>query len=126
MSHREPHAATEPRTGAVMGMRGCETAAECRSDRPGHRLHAMQERLAVTTASKWVDAIVLGVDEHGFATVAELGDAADDRDPVDGNVRRIWHHDAFEGALAPGEPVAIHALYGVLAQGRQRFSVAEA
>jgi hypothetical protein len=126
MSHREPHAATEPRTGAVMGMRGCETAAECRSDRPGHRLHAMQERLAVTTASKWVDAIVLGVDEHGFATVAEFGDAADDRDPVDGNVRRIWHHDAFEGALAPGEPVAIHALYGVLARGRQRFSVADA
>ncbi|MDF2575802.1 MAG: hypothetical protein K0S05_2714 [Agromyces sp.] len=125
MSHREPHAATEPRTGAVMGMRGCEIAAECRSDRPGHRLHAMQERLAVTTASKWVDAIVLGVDEHGFATVAEFSD--DDRDPVDGsNVRRVWHHDAFEGALAPGEPVAIHALYGVLARGRQRFSVAGA
>ena len=124
MSHREPHAATEPRTGAVMGMRGCEIAAECGSDRPGHRLHAMQERLAVTTASKWVDAIVVGVDEHGFATVAELG--GDDRDAADGNVRRVWHHDAFEGALAPGEPVAIHALYGVLARGRQRFSVADA
>lgn len=54
MSHREPHAATEPCTGAVMGMRGCE------------------------------------------------------------------------GAPAPGEPVAIHALYGVLARGRQRFSVADA
>jgi hypothetical protein len=52
MSHREPHAATEPHTGAVMGMRGCESAAECRSDRPGHGLHVMQERLAATTASR--------------------------------------------------------------------------
>lgn len=120
MSHREPHAATEPRTGRVMGMRGCESAAECRSDRPGHGLHAMQERLAVTTASKWVDAIVVAIDEHGFATLAEFGDGDH------AGVRRVWHHDAFEGALAPGEPVAIHALYGVLARGRQRFSVAEA
>lgn len=121
MSHREPHAATEPRTGAVMGMRGCESAAECRSERPGHGLHAMQERLAVTTATKWVDAIVVGVDEHGFATLAALGEGDDG-----GGLRRVWHHDAFEGALAPGEPVAIHALYGVLARGRQRFSVADA
>ncbi|WP_448809290.1 hypothetical protein [Agromyces bauzanensis] len=117
MSHREPHAATEPRQGEVMGMRGCESAATCRSDRPGHGLHPMQERLAVTTASKWIDAIVIGVDEHGFASLAELGGDA---------VRRVWHHEAFEGALAPGEPVAIHALYGVLARGRQRFSVADA
>lgn len=122
MSHREPHAAAEPRTGAVMGMRGCESATECRSDRPGHGLHPMQERLAVTTASKWVDAIVVGVDEHGFATLTELGDGDGDH----GSVRRVWHHDGFEGALAPGEPVAIHALYGVLARGRQRFSVADA
>lgn len=48
MSHREPHAATGPRRGEVMGMRGCESATTCRSDRPGHRLHPMQERLAVT------------------------------------------------------------------------------
>jgi len=117
MSHRESHAATEPRTGAVMGMRGCETAAECRSDRPGHGLHAMQERLAATTASKWVDVIVIGVDTEGFATLAEFG--------VDA-VRRVWHHDGFEGVLVPGEPVALHSLYGVLARGEARFSVAYA
>lgn len=117
MSHREPHAATEPHTGAVMGMRGCESAAECRSDRPGHGLHVMQERLATTTASKWVDVIVIAVDDDGFATLAEI-----ERD----NVRRVWHHDGFEGALAVGEPVALHAVYGVLARGSERFSVADA
>jgi hypothetical protein len=117
MSHREPHATTEPRTGAVMGMRGCESAAACRSDRPGHGLHAMQERLAVTTASKWIDAIVTAVDGEGFATLAEFGGES---------VRRVWHHDAFAGALAVGEPVALHEVYGVLARGATRFSVAYA
>jgi hypothetical protein len=117
MSHREPHAATETHTGAVMGMRGCESAAECRSDRPGHGLHAMQERLAATTASKWVDAIVIAADGDGFATLADI-----ERDTV----HRVWHHDAFEGALAVGEPVALHAVYGVLARGTERFSVADA
>lgn len=134
MTHREPHATTEPRTGAVTGMRGCESAAQCRSERPGHVLHPMQERLAVATASKWIDAIVIAVDGHGFATLAELGDAdgpdadgpdADGPDADRPGVRRLWHHEAFAGALAPGTPVAIHALYGVLASGRRRFSVAE-
>ena len=117
MSHREPHAATEPRTGQVMGMRGCETAAGCRSDRPGHRLHAMQDRLASTTTTKWVDAFVIGVDAEGFATLEELGGGA---------VRRVWHHDAFQGVLHVGEPVALHDVYGVLARGPERFSVADA
>lgn len=117
MSHHEPHATTEPRTGAAMGMRGCESASECRSDRPGHGLHAMQDRLAATTASKWIDAVVAGVDAHGFATVVGFHD---------GEVHRVWHHDAFGDALRAGEPVALHTLYGVLARGRDRFSVAYA
>jgi hypothetical protein len=116
MSHREPHAATEPQQGAVMGMRGCELAAECRSDRPGHGLHPMQQRLAAATPSKWLDAIVLGVDEAGFATLATL----------DGELRRVWHHDGFGGALAPGDPVALHGVYGVVADGAAQFSVADA
>ena len=116
MSHREPHAATEPRTGTVMGMRGCESATECSSDRPGQGLHAMQQRLAATTASKWIDGIVSTTDEAGFATIAGL----------DGTIRRVWHHDAFGGALHEGDPVAVHAIYGVLAGGAGRFSVAYA
>jgi len=100
-----------------MGMRGCVTASECRSDRPGHGLHAMQERLATTTASKWIDAVVSGVDALGFATVVGFHD---------GEVHRIWHHDVFGDGLRAGEPVALHALYGVLARGADRFSVAYA
>jgi hypothetical protein len=117
MTHREPHATTEPRTGEVMGMRGCEAAAECESHRPGHGLHLMQERLAAATASRWIDAIVADVDDAGFVTLADFGT---------GDLRRVWHHDAFDGALSVGEPVALHGVYGVLARGDERFSVADA
>jgi hypothetical protein len=116
MSHREPHAPTEPRQGAVMGMRGCEVASECRSERPGHGLHAMQRRLAAATPSKWRDAIVVAVDDAGFTTLATL----------DGELRRVWHHDGFGGALAAGDPVALHAVYGVVAVGTAQFSIADA
>ncbi len=116
MSHREPHAPAEPRRGASMGMRGCELASECRSDRPGHGLHAMQQRLAAATPSKWLDAIVIGVEESGFATLATL----------DGGVRRVWHHDAFGGVLSAGDPIALHAVYGVVVVGAAQFSVADA
>ncbi|MFF2369983.1 hypothetical protein [Agromyces sp. NPDC058110] len=116
MSHREPHAVTTPRTGEVMGMRGCERAAECASDRPGHGLNAVQARLAAATPSKWIDAVVTSVRADGFVWLATL----------DGGIRRVWHHEAFEGALAVGDPVALHGLYGVLVAGDQRFSVADA
>ena len=75
----------------------------------------MQQRLAATTASKWIDAIVVDVDEQGFATLAEFGSD---------ELRRVWHHDAFGGTLTAGEPVALHGVYGVLARGAQRHSVA--
>lgn len=117
MPYREPHAATQPRTGEVMGMRGCETAATCESRRPGHGVHPMQERLAAATPSRWIDAIVANVDDDGFATLAEFDG---------GDVHRVWHHDAFGGALRPGEPVALHEVYGVLALGGSRWSVADA
>lgn len=117
MSNRDPHAATEPHQGRVVGMRGCETAAECLSERPGHGLHPMQARLATVAASKWIDAIVVAIDADGFATLAELGGSGE---------HRVWHHDAFGGELAAGDPVALHELYGVLAGGERRFSVAAA
>ena len=57
----------------------------------------------------------MACDQAGFATIADLeGDA----------IRRVWHHDAFAGALHVGDPVAVHAIYGVLARGAERFSVA--
>jgi hypothetical protein len=116
MSNRDPHAATQPHAGRAMGMRGCDTHERCASDRPGHGLNAVQARLAQATASKWLDALVLDVDAHGFVTVAELA----------GGIRRLWHHAPLGETLAAGEPVAVHALYGVLAHGNDRFSVADA
>ena len=74
-------------------------------------------RLAATTASKWIDALVVDVDEQGFATLAEFGSD---------ELRRGWHHDGFAGVLRAGEPVALHGVYGVLAVGDERFSVASA
>ena len=41
-----------------------------------------------------------------------------------GGLRRVWHHDAFGGTLVVGEPVALHGVYGVLARGDERHSVA--
>ncbi|WP_350347385.1 hypothetical protein ABIQ69_12165 [Agromyces sp. G08B096] len=116
MSHREPHAATRPQPGRVMGMRGCEAHEACRSDRPGHGLNAVQARVARATPSRWVDAVVLEAGADGFVTVAAL----------DGGLRRVWHHAPLGGRLRSGEPVALHAVYGVLAVGDEHLSVAAA
>jgi hypothetical protein len=116
MSHREPYAATQPHTGRAMGMRGCETHEACTSDRPGHGVNAVQARLAHATPSKWIDAIVLGIDSAGFVTVVDLA----------GGIRRLWHHAPLGDVLAVGEPVAVHEVYGVLAHGEHRLSVADA
>jgi hypothetical protein len=116
MSHREPHAATQPHAGRAMGMRGCEAHTSCGSDRPGHGVNAIQARLASATPSKWVDALVVDVRPDGFLTVADLA----------GGIRRLWHHAPLGETLAAGDPVAVHAVYGVLAHGDRRFSVADA
>ncbi|QAY75080.1 hypothetical protein ET445_16180 [Agromyces protaetiae] len=97
-------------------MRGCEAHAECSSERPGHGVSRIQARLAEATPSKWVDAIVLDAGEDGFVTIASL----------DGDIRRLWHHAPAGDALEAGAPVAWHSVYGVLAHGAERLSVADA
>ncbi|MGX5697683.1 hypothetical protein ACWKWP_15910 [Agromyces soli] len=118
MSHREPAAsgvhAVRAQLGQGLGMRGCVHGTECSSERPGHRLHAMQSRLAAIAASKWVDAIVAASDDDGFVELLGL----------DGTVLRIWHHAALDEVLAVGDPVAVHSVYGVLVAGGNRLSVA--
>ncbi|QEO13618.1 hypothetical protein FLP10_03660 [Agromyces intestinalis] len=116
MSHRQSHPATQPLAGRAMGMRGCEAHAECASDRPGHRLHRMQARLAEVAGSKWVDAIVISADADGFVELAEL----------DGTSRRVWHHAPLGEVLVAGAPVALHTVYSVLDSGAGRLSIAEA
>ena len=114
MSTHQPHAAAESRTGLAMGMRGCVEGDACASDRPGHGLHPMQDRLSRIAASRWVDAVVIDSGADGFVELLDL----------DGGVHRVWHHGALTGQVGVGDPVALHDVYGVLARGDDRFSVA--
>jgi hypothetical protein len=117
MSTPKPHAAAESRTGLAMGMRGCVEGEACSSDRPGHGLHPMQDRLSRIAASRWVDAVVVAVTDDGFVELADL----------DGGLRCVWHHGALgDDRIAVGDPVALHGVYGVLAHGGARYSVAVA
>ncbi|HEU5222551.1 MAG TPA: hypothetical protein VFU07_02590 [Candidatus Lumbricidophila sp.] len=117
MSTRDQHTAAQHLLGASMGMRGCESHVDCASNRPGHGLHAMQERLASVAASKWDDVIVSAVDADGFIEVVS---------PFSSEATRVWHHEPLIGRVAVGEPVALHSVYGVLAVGAERLSVAAA
>ena len=114
MSTPKPHTAAQPRTGVAMGMRGCVDGEACASDRPGHGLHPMQERLSRIAASRWIDAIVVTAASDGFVELVDL----------EGGTHRVWHHGALTGGVAVGDPVALHGVYGVLARGDDRFSVA--
>lgn len=114
MSTHEPHTAAESRTGLAMGMRGCVDGEACSSHRPGHGLHPMQSRLSQVAVSRWIDAIVVTAASDGFIELVDL----------EGQAHRVWHHGALSGAVAVGDPVALHAVYGVLARGDDRFSVA--
>ncbi|MCK8608594.1 hypothetical protein [Agromyces sp. C10] len=114
MSTPKPHAAAEFQPGLAMGMRGCVDGEACSSLRPGHELHPMQERLSRIAASRWLDAVVTAVHADGVVELVDL----------DGGARRVWHHDGLHRQLAPGDPVAFHEVYDVLARGEDRFSVA--
>jgi hypothetical protein len=80
----------------------------------GHGLDTMRRRLVAATPRRWVDAIVTESRRDGTLTLLTL-----DGDPI-----RAWHHEDLSPALAPGEPVAVHASYGVLAAGGVWRSVA--
>ncbi|HEY0118518.1 MAG TPA: hypothetical protein VGC04_07050 [Cellulomonas sp.] len=95
------HATTCP------GELGCAMAA------PGHDLHPLQRVVAAATPSSWVDAWVGEATPDGWAT---LHAADDDR------VIRVWHHEPLAG-LTPGEPVALHRTYHVLALGPRWWNV---
>lgn len=92
----------------------CEHGSMCVHDRPGHSLSAIQLRLALATPSGWNDAVVLDTDSDGWITLATL----------DGELTRVWHHSDVSDVISPGEPVAVHGRYGVLASGSLRLNVA--
>lgn len=111
----------------------CEHGAMCVHDKPGHGLGIVQRRLARAT-SGWVDAIVLDVDADGWLTLVPLDDAqgtatasaadAWEDDWAPRGVLRFWQHADLTGVIAPGEPVAVHTRYAVLAIGGALHNVA--
>jgi len=92
----------------------CEHARMCRDDHAGHVLTPIRLRLATATPSGWRDAVVAGVRPDGRIDLAlwRGGSAA------------VWQHGDLRGALVPGDVVAVHPAYGVLAAGAERWSVA--
>lgn len=88
-------------------------AGECASLAPGHGLHPIRATAAAAT-TRWTDAIVESANTSG---VIELVTVFTGRHHV------VWsHHDAAR-TLRPGDAVALHQQYGILAMGRTRWSV---
>jgi hypothetical protein len=101
-------------------------SAVCANRGAGHALQPIQARVAAATPGKWVDGIVASVSADGWVGIRLLAgpDAPSLLDPADGaGTVWVWNHDDLTGTLEAGQPVAVHALYNVLASGRDRISV---
>jgi hypothetical protein len=92
----------------------CALGQECDHPAAGHSLSFMQRRLAGATSTKWLDAIVGDVSNTGRVRLTTV---ADGQDIV------IWHHSDVSGLMQVGEPVALHAIYHVLAVGLSWINV---
>ena len=100
--------------------------AVCANRGAGHALQPIQARVAAATASKWVDGIVASVSADGWIGIrlVDAQGATDLLDLPDGSEQVwVWNHDDLTAALGTGQPVAVHALYNVLANGSSRISV---
>ncbi len=93
----------------------CEHGDVCSSFAPGHSLHLIQARLASSTPSEWVDAIV----ESADAATGELLVRA-----LDGTAHALWNGSGAALEAYAGTPVALHSRYHVLAIGRTQYNVA--
>lgn len=80
----------------------------------GYALHPIARQAAVATPSHWVDAFVVAAHADGRIELAALT----------GQDLRCWHFDDLRAVLTPGTPVAVHALYGVLAADGELLNVA--
>jgi hypothetical protein len=98
-------------------------AGLCANRGAGHALQPIQARVAAATPSKWVDGIVVSVATDGWIGIRLLvvPDALDTPDSTE--TVWVWHHEDLTAELGAGQPVAVHALYNVLASGRDRISV---
>jgi hypothetical protein len=99
---------------AVRPSRGRQCNGEdCTEFAPGHAIPLIQERVAAATPSKWRDAIVTAVLPNGWLVLTAVDD---------GSLLRVWHHADLGSIVRPGEPVALHRVYNVLAVGSARFN----
>ncbi|MGY4858842.1 hypothetical protein [Cryobacterium sp. AP23] len=100
--------------------------AVCANRGAGHALQPIQARVAAATPGKWVDGIIASVSADGWVGIRLLGapGATDLLDlPDDTETVWVWNHTDLTARLGTGQPVAVHALYNVLASGRDRISV---
>jgi len=93
----------------------CDHGDVCSSFAPGHALHLIQARLAAATAAGWTDALVTDVDRAaGTLRVTTL----------DGEALSLWNAGSAALEVEPGQPVAVHTRWDVLAIGALRYNVA--
>jgi len=95
----------------------CDHGDVCSSFAPGHALHLIQARLAAATTAGWADALVSEVDRTaGILRVTTL----------DGEALSLWNAGGAALEVEPGQPVAVHTRWDVLAIGALRYNVARA
>jgi hypothetical protein len=104
----------------------------CTSTEAGHTVSALRRIVSGATPSKWRDGIVTGIssdspEEDGRAEWLRIDLLEQSAEGEAGTVW-VWNHSDLStllraGLLRAGEPVALHALYGILAVGAERFSV---
>lgn len=92
----------------------------CDNQGAGHTIRPIQARVASATSTKWVDGIVVSVTADGWIGIRFL-EHDDEHGAAD--TAWLWNHTDLTDHLGLGDPVAVHALYNVLASGRSRISV---
>lgn len=91
----------------------CAAGVGCAEVDAGHAMHPLQRTVAAATPSSWLDAVVGQSHADGWTVLHAL---------ADGREIAVWHHAPAPGA-APGEPVALHPAYHVLAVAGQWLNV---
>lgn len=86
---------------------------ECASFEPGHDLHPIRARAAATMSTGWVDSVVEKVSSSGTISLVDVFNA---------DQYAVWNHNEAAQSLQPGDVVAWHRHYSVLALGTVRWS----